>query len=280
MLCHAQDAAPDAAKPAITFSKALSPAEAAAREEANERAFYDYPLGRTFWFKPSKTRTPVKFYQRTQRSYLHMNGNELAGEITPDAVVRFKVLSRFELYPSYSSSRPGYAFRVQFEEGTQAFVEEQAFGSYQRGQPPGPDRQVVSSDPADAVDEYNRRLFEADPVRLAEQYEAEQAERKRIKAEKEAANQARVAAYEAERAREAALAEAEAEARRIAELREYKRKGGVKLGMSQKRVLASNWGEPRDVNRTTGRFGVHEQWVYGDGRYLYFKNGVLTTIQE
>jgi SOS-response transcriptional repressor LexA len=33
------------------------------------------------------------------------------------------------------------------------------------------------------------------------------------------------------------------------------------------------------VNRTTFARGVHEQWVY-DGGYLYFEDGVLTTIQN
>src|SRR5450830_76179 len=54
---------------------------------------------------------------------------------------------------------------------------------------------------------------------------------------------------------------------------------GVNLGMSKEDVYASVWGRPRSVNRTTGSYGVHEQWVY-DGGYLYFENGVLTTIQN
>lgn len=286
LLCSAQDApvnlptALEAPKPTITFSKAPSLAEAAAREEANERAFYDYPLGRTFWYKPSKTRAPVRFYQRIEPSPALYKGFELAGEIRPDVTVSFKVLARIQLSPAFLSGRPHYALRVEFEEGSQAFVDEGAFGIYQRGQDPGPNRTAVSGDPADVMNEYNRLLFEDDPVWLARQVEAQRAGLARERAEADAAYQARLAAYQAERAREAAQAEAEAEARRIAELREYKRKGGFKLGMSQKRVLASNWGEPRDVRRTTGRFGVHEQWVYGGGRYLYFENGVLTTIQE
>jgi hypothetical protein len=27
-------------------------------------------------------------------------------------------------------------------------------------------------------------------------------------------------------------------------------------------------------------YGVHEQWVYGNGKYIYFDNGVVTTIQK
>jgi hypothetical protein len=49
--------------------------------------------------------------------------------------------------------------------------------------------------------------------------------------------------------------------------------------MTKQQAIMS-WGEPSSVNRTiTGRI-VHEQWVYGDSNYLYFTNGVLTSIQN
>jgi endonuclease YncB( thermonuclease family)/uncharacterized protein YgiM (DUF1202 family) len=55
------------------------------------------------------------------------------------------------------------------------------------------------------------------------------------------------------------------------------------LGMSQEMVLAS-WGQPDDINKSVGSFGVHEQWIYGDYTttqyFLYFENGVLTSWQE
>lgn len=55
---------------------------------------------------------------------------------------------------------------------------------------------------------------------------------------------------------------------------------GVSIGMSQEEVRASSWGRPQSVNKTTGVYGVHEQWVYGGRNYLYFENGRLTTIQN
>ncbi len=58
-----------------------------------------------------------------------------------------------------------------------------------------------------------------------------------------------------------------------------KRKEGVSIGMSREDALASSWGKPRKVNTSTYTFGTHEQWVY-DGGYLYFQNGVLTSIQN
>lgn len=53
----------------------------------------------------------------------------------------------------------------------------------------------------------------------------------------------------------------------------------VFVGMTAEQARAS-WGSPEDVNRTTRSSGVHEQWVYGSGSYLYFDNGVLTAIQN
>jgi hypothetical protein len=48
--------------------------------------------------------------------------------------------------------------------------------------------------------------------------------------------------------------------------------------MTSAMALAS-WGEPNKVNRTVGKWGVNEQWVYDD-TYLYFENGKLTSWQD
>lgn len=58
-----------------------------------------------------------------------------------------------------------------------------------------------------------------------------------------------------------------------------KKKSGVHIGMSKDDVLASMWGKPRKINRTTTARGTREQWVY-DGGYLYFEGDTLTTIQN
>lgn len=55
--------------------------------------------------------------------------------------------------------------------------------------------------------------------------------------------------------------------------------GKIRTGMT-KSMCADAWGSPSDINKTTGSFGVHEQWVYGLGSYVYFENGVITTIQN
>lgn len=59
------------------------------------------------------------------------------------------------------------------------------------------------------------------------------------------------------------------------------RKKGVVIGMTADFVKkCTSWGKPDSVNRTTNTYGVREQWVYGHTSYLYFKDGVLTSIQN
>lgn len=65
----------------------------------------------------------------------------------------------------------------------------------------------------------------------------------------------------------------------------------ISLGMTKEQVRLS-WGSPKDINRSAGSWGVHEQWVYGPysisnrsiyiGRdsYVYFENGILTGWQD
>lgn len=52
------------------------------------------------------------------------------------------------------------------------------------------------------------------------------------------------------------------------------------LGMSIEEVEASLWGKPIKINRTVTQYSNREQWVYGNGQYLYFTDGVLTSFQD
>jgi len=84
---------------------------------------------------------------------------------------------------------------------------------------------------------------------------------------------ARIAKLNAEAKRQAQI-----DAKRIAAL---KKSQGVRLGMSREDALASSWGKPERINTSTGRWGTHEQWVYsGHHNYLYFEDGVLTSISN
>lgn len=52
------------------------------------------------------------------------------------------------------------------------------------------------------------------------------------------------------------------------------------IGMTKEEVKNSTWGSPQKINTTTTRYGVHEQWVYSGHKYLYFDDGILTSIQN
>ena len=55
--------------------------------------------------------------------------------------------------------------------------------------------------------------------------------------------------------------------------------GKVRIGMTRE-MCREAWGSPEDINRSSGSWGVHEQWVYGMNSYLYFENGTLASIQN
>jgi len=68
-------------------------------------------------------------------------------------------------------------------------------------------------------------------------------------------------------------------------------KGDIFIGMTEAQVVASR-GSPIKINRTTGTWGVHEQWVmffdtpnYFDPKsftyaYIYFENSRVTSWQN
>lgn len=72
-------------------------------------------------------------------------------------------------------------------------------------------------------------------------------------------------------------AAAEKERKRIAEIA---KRPNARIGMTAKEVEnKTNWGRPEKINRTITADGVTEQWIYGEGEYLYFHNGRLAAIQ-
>lgn len=72
----------------------------------------------------------------------------------------------------------------------------------------------------------------------------------------------------------------EQKAKKAEEAKQKRKSEGVRIGMTKDEVLGSNWGQPKSVNKTTGSYGTHEQWVYGGNNYLYFDNGILTSFQN
>ena len=57
-----------------------------------------------------------------------------------------------------------------------------------------------------------------------------------------------------------------------------------RIGMTADEIRNSTWGEPDDINKTTNKYGVKEQWVYKspdyDYKYIYLEDGIVTSIQE
>lgn len=72
---------------------------------------------------------------------------------------------------------------------------------------------------------------------------------------------------------------AEAKARAEAEIDRQKTLEPA-IGMTQREVRNSKWGSPDDINTTITKYGTHEQWVYSGGRYVYFDDGIVSSIQK
>lgn len=52
----------------------------------------------------------------------------------------------------------------------------------------------------------------------------------------------------------------------------------VRVGLSSCTALAA-WGRPERINTSEGANYSQEQWVYGNGHYLYIKNNIVTSMQ-
>jgi hypothetical protein len=59
---------------------------------------------------------------------------------------------------------------------------------------------------------------------------------------------------------------------------ECKKKGDPRLGMNAAQVAATCWGPPSYVNTKIRKTGKYEQYVYGDNKFVYLRNGVVTSI--
>lgn len=57
-------------------------------------------------------------------------------------------------------------------------------------------------------------------------------------------------------------------------------KAEPRIGMTKDEVLASTWGKPNDINKSTYEWGTTEQWCYSNYMYIYFDNGIVTSISE
>jgi hypothetical protein len=60
---------------------------------------------------------------------------------------------------------------------------------------------------------------------------------------------------------------------------ECKRRGDPRIGMTAKQVETTCWGKPKHVNRTETAGAISDQYVYDNDRYVYLRNGIVTSIQ-
>lgn len=58
------------------------------------------------------------------------------------------------------------------------------------------------------------------------------------------------------------------------------RKGSVRIGMTRAQVYASCFGKPERINTTASAHGTDEQFVYGNGTYIYLTNGIVRSWQQ
>ncbi len=51
------------------------------------------------------------------------------------------------------------------------------------------------------------------------------------------------------------------------------------IGMSRN-ALIDSLGEPDSINKSVGKWGIHQQFVYGDYLYIYVENEIVTSYQK
>ena len=52
------------------------------------------------------------------------------------------------------------------------------------------------------------------------------------------------------------------------------------VGMSPSEVKQTKWGSPDRINKDTYSWGTTEQWVYNNYGYVYFRNGVVSSVSQ
>lgn len=56
------------------------------------------------------------------------------------------------------------------------------------------------------------------------------------------------------------------------------KKGKITIGMTREQVTYA-LGRPNKINESIGKWGTHEQWVYGHA-YVYFENDIMSSLQQ
>lgn len=223
--------------------------------------------GKKFWFVPNP-KTP-RSWRVGFASSLSMDDLEQKALLYPMDVVAFTVVGiRVGSVPArtgdQSVSSDVEFYKVKFEDGSYAYlmkrdssykVSKKGVEDMDSARSYNNDLDLLSADPNQFTPE---TFFREDPRLMLKRY------------------QAGVAATNTKVAAEAKAAEKSRKASAAA----WKARGGIRIGMSKAQVIASTWGRPSSINRTVTANVVNEQWVYGEGNYLYFVNGILTSYQD
>ena len=254
-------------------------------KEAQAREY----IGKTFWYLPNPSaKNMVRFYDRIPPS---SHSQEPAFLFAPLTITSFVVTGVVMPPPIvYLIGEDQYLLEIKFPDGKVGYVNvvgccgiiENLYAGRLEN-----DRVYVSTEPAQEIivkESYLRAkaALEAEQAKEAAAREAQQAKEKEQQAIEQMTRDLQRARENAERQARIARQTAQKEqAKREAERQRRAAMPSPRIGMTMNQVVdQTNWGAPRDRNRTTTAKGTREQWVYSPRRYLYFENGVLVTIQD
>lgn len=238
------------------------------------------PIGKTYWLDTPNSKHRINFYESF--SPQSIRAEVLKDMFYPNKKTSFKVLELIENKKYFLKNdmdlRDGKdsIYRIVFEDGKEGFI---WFNALLPNKPPSNyqgkyisllDIYTLSESDDDYIKNltsFVEHIYTEDPDKIKERLASKDA------------TLAEEAAKDAAISKEANL---KVKAKKIAAKNSSKKpkKSGVIIGMTAAEVKASSWGRPHSVNRTTTPYGTSEQWVYGAGNYLYFDDGVLTTVQN
>lgn len=267
---------------------AAARAQGAQLNQSKEAIAQSY-VGKTFSYTPNPgARRRIRFYETVPPSSHSTDPNLV---FTPLAATKFVVIRALMAPPTvYEAGKDEYLLEVRFPDGKAGYVnvvgccglkentyvgERLANKEYVIMEEPDPTtaRLIADAERERALAEEAARAEEAKAMAARKAAERREAERKAQEGIKAAERRRQQEAREAE--------EKAADARRRQAIAARTARPAPRIGMTMDEIEnGTNWGRPRDRNRTTTAASVREQWVYDVGRYLYFENGRLVAIQE
>ena len=256
-----------------TQRKGQTPALARGLQEKEAEAM-EY-VGKTYVYVPDpNAKTRVLFYEKLPPSSYSQDPEFL---FTPLTTTTF-VVTGVAMPPPvvYAIGMDEYLLRIRLPDGKEGYVNvvgPQGLKSH------------MTKGTGETLGEYVKEYVssESPEVIIARENAAKEKAARELRLAREKADREQRAAEmkgAQERERTAAQRKREEQARKDA-VAAQRAKPSPRIGMTQSQVInGTSWGGPNDINRTITAGGTREQWVYGNKRYLYFDNGILTAIQD